>query len=77
MRFEGLTNAESLGHVLYTDYVLAFQLAGLILFVAMVGAIVLTLRTRPGVRRQKVSEQHARKREDALEIRKVTPGTGV
>ena len=77
MRFEGATNAESLGQILYTDYVLAFQVAGLILFVAMVGAIVLTLRTRPGVRRQNVGEQHARKREDVLEIRKVTPCTGV
>jgi NADH-quinone oxidoreductase subunit J len=77
MSFDGATNAESLGQVLYTDYILAFQMAGLILFVAMVGAIVLTLRTRPGVRRQSVADQHNRKREDVLEIRKVTPGTGV
>lgn len=77
MSFNGVTNAESLGQVLYTDYILAFQMAGLILFVAMVGAIVLTLRTRPGVRRQNVADQHNRKREDVLEIRKVTPGTGV
>ena len=77
LRFDGATNAESLGQVLYTDYILAFQLAGLILFVAMVGAIVLTLRSRPGVRRQSVAEQQRRKPEDVLEIRKVTPGTGV
>ena len=77
LRFEGATNAESLGQILYTDYILAFQVAGLILFVAMVGAIVLTLRVRPGVRRQKVSQQHAANPDDVLEIRKVTPRTGV
>ncbi|MCB1720587.1 MAG: NADH-quinone oxidoreductase subunit J [Rhodospirillales bacterium] len=76
LRFDGATNAESLGQVLYTDYILAFQLAGLILFVAMIGAIVLTLRARPGLRKQSVAAQHQRKREDVLEIHKVTPGTG-
>ena len=76
-QFGDLPNAKALGHVLYTDYVFAFQVSGLILFVAMVGAIVLTQRNRPGVRRQKVSEQQARKVEDVLEIKKVTPGTGV
>ncbi len=77
MRFEDATNAESLGQVLYTDYVLAFQLAGLILFVAMVGAIVLTLRKRPSVRKQSVAEQQRRKAEDVLEMHKITPGTGI
>ncbi len=47
-----VTNTEALGRILYTDYVYYFQTAGLILLVAMIGAIVLTLRTRPGVRRQ-------------------------
>ncbi len=75
-RFGELTNTEALGHLLYTDYVYAFQIAGLILFVAMVGAIVLTHRERPGVRRQSVAQQHARKIEDVLEIQKVTPRTG-
>jgi NADH-quinone oxidoreductase subunit J len=70
-------NTKALGQIIYTDYILAFQVAGLILFVAMVGAIVLTHRRRPGVRRQVVGEQHARKPEDVLEIQKVTPGTGV
>jgi len=74
---EGVSNTEALGRLIYTDYVLAFQSAGLILFVAMVGAIVLTHRRRPGVRRQKVSEQHARKPEDVLDVQKITPGTGV
>jgi len=74
---EGVTNTEALGRLIYTDYILAFQASGLILFVAMVGAIVLTHRRRPGVRRQVVSEQHARKPEDVLDVQKVTPGTGV
>lgn len=74
---ENLTNTEALGHILYTKYIFPFQVAGLILFVAMIGAIVLTLRRRPGVRRQKVSQQHARRAEDVLEVVKVTSGTGV
>ncbi len=69
-------NSQSLGMVLYTDYVYPFQLAGLILFVAMIGAIVLTNRTRPGILTQKVSQQHARKVSDVLEIKKVTSRTG-
>ncbi len=74
---DSISNTEALGRLIYTDYVLAFQGAGLILFVAMVGAIVLTHRRRPGVRRQSIAEQHARQPEDVLEIQKVTPGTGV
>ena len=72
-----LTNTEALGQILYTDYIYAFQIAGLILLVAMIGAIVLTHRRRPGVRRQKVAEQQARTRDEAMEVQKVTPGTGV
>ena len=72
-----VSNTEALGRLLYTDYFFAFQVSGLILLVAMMGAIVLTLRARSGVRRQKVGDQFARRREDAVEIRKVTPGTGV
>ena len=74
---EHKTNAEALGEVLYTQYVLAFQMAGMILFVAMVGAIVLTLRMRPDTKRQNVSEQVNRRREDVVEVKKVTTGTGV
>ncbi len=70
-------NSEAIGLVLYTDYVFPFQMAGLILFIAMIGAIVLTHRTRPGVRKQKVSDQQSRKPEDVLEIKKVTSGTGI
>ncbi len=75
--FDSVNNAQSLGLVLYTDYVFAFQVSGLILFVAMIGAIVLTLRTRPGVRKQNVSEQQSRQASDVLEICKITSGTGV
>ena len=72
-----LSNTEALGQVLYTDYIFIFQGAGLILLVAMIGAIVLTLRERPGVKRQKVAEQQKRKVSDVLEVKKVTPGTGI
>ncbi len=74
--FGDAQNSEALGLVLYTDYIFPFQMAGLILFVAMIGAIVLTHRTRPGIRKQKVSEQHARKASDVLEIKKISSGTG-
>ncbi len=72
-----LTNTQALGMVLYTDYFLAFQLAGMILLVAMIGAIVLTLRQRPGVRRQNISAQVNRPRSDAVEIVPVSSGQGV
>lgn len=72
-----LTNTEQLGHVLYTQYLFAFQVSGLILLVAMIGAIVLTHRRRPGVRRQVIAEQNARTVSQSLEIHKITPGTGV
>ena len=70
-------NTAALGLLLYDKYFLIFQLAGLILLVAMIGAIVLTLRTRPGVRRQSVADQQRRKPSDVLEMHKVTPGTGI
>lgn len=72
-----MNNTESLGMLLYTDYVFAFQIAGLILLVAMIGAIVLTHRQRPGVRRQKIAAQNARTRDEAMEIVKINPGAGV
>jgi NADH-quinone oxidoreductase subunit J len=71
------TNTEALGDILYTQYIYLFQAAGIILLVAMVGAIVLTLRVRPDVRKQRPGNQIARKREEAVEIRKVKPGSGV
>jgi NADH-quinone oxidoreductase subunit J len=72
-----VTNAEALGRVLYTQYIYLFQAAGLILLVAMIGAIVLTLRHREGVRRQSIAAQNARRPQDAIEIRKVPTGSGV
>jgi NADH-quinone oxidoreductase subunit J len=72
-----VTNTEALGNVLYTEYVYMFQVAGLILLVAMIGAIALTLRHRPDVRRQKIARQVHRRPEEAVELRKITPGSGV
>ena len=72
-----VTNTEALGRLIYTDYVYLFQAAGLVLLIAMIGAIVLTLRHRPGVRRQRISEQVSRPREKSIEIKKVPTGTGV
>mgnify|MGYP001117911351 FL=1 len=76
-QFQDISNAHAIGMVLYTDYVFPFQMAGLILFVAMIGAIVLTHRTRPNIHKQKISEQQSRKSTDVLEIKKVTSGTGI
>ena len=73
---ENLTNAQALGRVLYTDYAYFFQLAGLILLVAMIGAIVLTLRDRPGVKRQNIAVQNARTQTMAVETRKVPSRRG-
>jgi NADH-quinone oxidoreductase subunit J len=63
--------------VLYTTYIHYFQLAGIVLLVAMIGAIVLTLRHKPHVRRQDVGEQVGRTRETSIEVRKVRPGQGI
>ena len=73
----GITNTEALGRILYTDFIYYFQAAGLILLVAMVGAIVLTLRHKEGVKRQDVSAQVARNPATAMEIIKVKPGQGI
>ncbi|MGA7490718.1 MAG: NADH-quinone oxidoreductase subunit J [Xanthobacteraceae bacterium] len=72
-----MLNAEALGHVLYTSYVYFFQAAGMVLLVAMVGAIVLTLHHKPNVRRQDISEQVARTKATAIEVVKVRPGQGL
>jgi NADH-quinone oxidoreductase subunit J len=74
---ENTSNTAALGLVLYTRYIYYFQAAGLVLLVAMIGAIVLTLRHRPRVRRQNIAEQVARTRETAIEVRKVQPGQGI
>jgi NADH-quinone oxidoreductase subunit J len=72
-----ITNTEALGRILYTNYVHVFQGAGMVLLVAMIGAIVLTLRHREGVKRQNVYTQVSRRREQAVELRKVRPGEGL
>ena len=72
-----VTNTEALGLVLYTKYVYYFQASGLVLLVAMIGAIVLTLRHKDGVKRQDVAAQVARTKATAMEVRKVPSRTGV
>jgi len=72
-----MTNTEAIGQVLYTRYFYFFQAAGLILLVAMIGAIVLTLRERVGVRRQDISKQNARTQQTAVEVRKVPFRQGI
>jgi len=74
---EGVSNTEAIGRVLYTDYAFFFQLAGLVLLVAMIGAIVLTLRHKPGVRRQNIADQVARSPKTGMELVQIKPGEGI
>jgi NADH-quinone oxidoreductase subunit J len=71
------SNTQALGLVLYTRYVYFFQTAGLILLVAMVGAIVLTLQHKPNVKRQSIANQNARGRASAIEVVQVKSGQGL
>jgi NADH-quinone oxidoreductase subunit J len=71
-----MTNTAALGQILYTTYIYYFQIAGLVLLVAMIGAIVLTLRHRPGVRRQSISSQIGRRPSLSMEVKDVKPGQG-
>jgi NADH-quinone oxidoreductase subunit J len=73
----GISNTRALGQVLYTRYVFLFEGAGLVLLVAMIGAIVLTLKHRPGVKRQDPAVQVARTPETAIDIKKVKSGQGL
>jgi NADH-quinone oxidoreductase subunit J len=72
-----MTNTEAIGQVLYTTYIHYFQLAGIVLLVAMIGAIVLTLRHKPGVKRQDIGEQVGRRVADSIKVVKVKPGQGI
>jgi NADH-quinone oxidoreductase subunit J len=72
-----VSNTQALGLVLYTRYVYFFEAAGMILLVAMVGAIVMTLQHKPQVRRQNIAAQVARTRADAIELVNVKPGQGL
>jgi NADH-quinone oxidoreductase subunit J len=69
-----ISNTTRLGGVLYTKYAYLFQLAGLILLVAMIGAIALTMRKRTGVRRQQIASQNSRRVEDVLEVVDIPSG---
>ena len=73
----GVDNTRALGRLIYTHYALVFQASGLVLLVAMIGAIVLTLRQRPGVKRQDIGRQPSRTRDTGVEIVKIKPRTGV
>ncbi|MBI1366501.1 MAG: NADH-quinone oxidoreductase subunit J [Alphaproteobacteria bacterium] len=70
-------NIEALGLILYTDYVHYFQIAGVVLLIAMIGAIILTFRTREGVKKQDAARQIGRKREESVEVVHVKTGQGI
>jgi len=74
---QNVTNTHSIGSVLYTDYIHVFQLSGMILLVAMIGAIVLTFRHRPGLKRQSYINQISRERVDAVQLIDVESNKGV
>jgi NADH-quinone oxidoreductase subunit J len=71
------TNTAALGDILYTHYIFYFQSAGIVLLIAMVGAIVLTLHHKPNVKRQSIAEQVARGPATSIEVRKVESGRGL
>jgi len=73
----GLTNTEALGHIMYTKYFMLFQLAGVILLVAMIGSIVLTLRHRPDAKKQAVATQVGRRKEKTVRLVNAKSGEGV
>jgi NADH-quinone oxidoreductase subunit J len=72
-----VANTHALGRLIYTHYIYLFQVAGLILLIAMIGAIVLTHRRRPGLRRQDIASQVARRPKNTIEIRKIPSGKGI
>jgi NADH-quinone oxidoreductase subunit J len=74
---QNVSNIQAIGLVLYTRYVYFFEAAGMILLVAMIGAIVMTLQHKPQVRRQNIAEQVARRRAAAIELVDVKPGQGL
>lgn len=74
---EKITNTEAIGRVLYTDYAYLFQISGLILLIAMIGAIVLTHRNREGVRKQDINSQLSRSRKDTIMVVNVEKGRGI
>lgn len=77
METSGLTNTQALGQVLFRDYVFYFEAVGIILLVAMIGAIILTFRKKDHAKRQDVAEQVARTPQASIEVRKVETGKGI
>jgi NADH-quinone oxidoreductase subunit J len=75
--YKDMTNTRALGNLLYTHYALIFQCAGLILLISMIGAIVLTLRHRQGVKRQKTSTQIERQMKDSVQLMDIPSGSGI
>ena len=75
--FEGISNTHSLGQILYTDYIHIFQISGMLLLVAMIGAIVLTFRQREGVKKQSYIKQISRERSEGVEVLEVQSNKGV
>ena len=72
-----ITNTHSLGQILYTDYIHVFQISGMILLIAMIGAIVLTFRQREGVKKQSYIKQISRERSEGVEVLEVSSQKGV
>jgi NADH-quinone oxidoreductase subunit J len=72
-----MTNTHALGALIYTRYIYLFQAAGMLLLIAMIGAIVLTLRHREGVRKQSIARQVGRRRAESVELKKIQPGQGI
>ena len=74
---DGISNTHSLGQILYTDYIHIFQISGMVLLVAMIGAIVLTFREREGVKKQSYIKQISRERSEGVEVLEVQSNKGV
>ncbi len=74
---EGVENTVALGKLIYTDYIFLFQVSGLILFVAMIGSIVLTLRPRKDIKKQDIIDQIHRSPDDSVELKDIKPGQGL
>ena len=74
---DALTNTRALGELIYTHYMFLFQAAGVVLLIAMIGAIVLTHRRREGPRKQNIADQVRRRPEDSVEVRNVETGKGI
>ena len=77
LTFSNVSNTHQLGLVMYTDYILFFQIAGIILLLSMIGAILLTFRKRPGVKKQSYFKQISRDPQSSVELKEVESNKGV